>query len=695
MRYALSLILLCLLVSHNAVARSFTAVDINSQLTAAGGTNPRGYWEFLPTAYTEESDRSFPLVIYLHGLGSGGNGTTELSKVLGNGPPDILNSPAHPLYDLFEDEQVIVLAPQVTASTWWNHGHIRPFLDFATSYYRIDPRRIYLTGLSAGATGVHSMMNNDARADEIAAYVPCAIRGQVLAGQGDALASSTAYWALTAAGDQSALAFNSGDRLASALLDPSPATLLSSYPGNDVVRTASLSSANGWTWETGVPVNAGASLKVTIFTGNSHNSWDRTYENPNFWDWLFTQEKPSVTLSSPLANARFDSGETVNLSLHAVDRDANPIPDAMIEWSSNLDGLLGYGANLTLSNLQIGVHKITATVSDSTYQQRIHVSRTLTIIRSTPYTARFDIGHSDYPTNGWNNLTDRIDGAVANAVDTDGTATGVRLEVTAPFDGYQVNGVLADDLYPLTVQRDTMYLANGSSPAQLSFSGLNPSRTYDMTFFASRTASNNRTANYTVDSSTTSLNAANNQSITASLSNLQPSAAGELILSIECDVAATYGYLGAIILSANQTNYELWTDDHFSPIEQADPAIVGQLQDPDADGIPTFLEYAFALNPRVANSRDVMPSLLQTGPHHGLRFTRSPNRSELTYQVLASSDLLNWDLIAESRNGAATVDVGSQSHSISESGTETKEVDVYDVSTSSPRFYRLQVLTDN
>ena len=36
---------------------------------------------------------------------------------------------------------------------------------------------------------------------------------------------------------------------------------------------------------------AGSSAKLTIYPGVGHDSWTRTYENPELWEWLFTQKR--------------------------------------------------------------------------------------------------------------------------------------------------------------------------------------------------------------------------------------------------------------------------------------------------------------------------------------------------------------------------------------------------------------------
>ena len=45
-----------------------------------------GYYEYLPTNYN--SSDKFPVLIFLHGIGRKGNGTTDLNRLLQVGPPN-------------------------------------------------------------------------------------------------------------------------------------------------------------------------------------------------------------------------------------------------------------------------------------------------------------------------------------------------------------------------------------------------------------------------------------------------------------------------------------------------------------------------------------------------------------------------------------------------------------------------------
>lgn len=680
-----------------AQERTFTAIDINSV------GNPRGYWEFLPSEYHRNPNKTFATVFFLHGLGEGGNGTTDLHEVLQNGPPDILNSPSHPLYDLFENEGVIVLSPQNGNNVWWAGTRARPFIDFALSHYRIDTRRMYLTGLSSGSNGTHGIMNDDPKAWQFAAFVPCAVRGHVETGKGDYLSRRSAYWILTARDDSSSLGINSVNRLAGFFSNQSVTNVWDNYPdrqlpaSSTIDRTASFDPANGWHWDNGVPPDTTRHLKMTIFNGGDHNSWDRTYNNANMWTWMLAQQKPTVEITSPAPGSIFTSGQPVSISATADDKHGTAITGTNVLWRSNLDGELGSGTSLSLNSLSIGVHEITCAVTDPLSHQYIEQTTTLSVLTTTPFTAQFDFGDSSLETPGWNNITDRINGTVENAIDINGSQTGVRVAITDSFDGLQTGGVIASDLFPETVQRDTMWVAKATPDAEILISGLNPSQTFDFTFFASRTASNNRTTNYSINGNTVSLNAANNRNQTVTITGASPGAAGEITLAVTCDAAATYGYLGAMVITTDgvPSSFASWKENHFTEAQQLNELVSGDLADPDGDGMKNLVEYAFNLNPWESSQQPVFTAATEdtSGNEVTISFDRDPSKTDLIYQLLRSQNLTQWTPIASSTNGSPTTDISNRTSAISESGTSPVQVTVTDsfLLNGQPAFYRIQI----
>jgi poly(3-hydroxybutyrate) depolymerase len=66
---------------------------------------PSGFYEYLPPGYGNGTPK--PLLVFLHGFGENGDGSSELYKVLDGGIPALIRSDQWPL-----DRSFIVLAPQ-------------------------------------------------------------------------------------------------------------------------------------------------------------------------------------------------------------------------------------------------------------------------------------------------------------------------------------------------------------------------------------------------------------------------------------------------------------------------------------------------------------------------------------------------------------------------------------------------------
>jgi len=73
---------------------------------------------------------------------------------------------------------------------------------------------------------------------------------------------------------------------------------------------------------------------------------------------------PYVRVSAPVTHAVYPLGREVLMKADAVDREDGSL-SSVINWSSDVEGLLGVGKELRVSNLRQGTHKITANVIDS------------------------------------------------------------------------------------------------------------------------------------------------------------------------------------------------------------------------------------------------------------------------------------------------------------------------------------------
>ena len=133
--------------------------------------NERVFAVYVPENY--DRNKSWPLVVFLHGAGERGEDGREQTEV-GIGPA-IVQWP--------ERFPCIVLMPQCPSDAWWSEDgtdyakqfsdaedHIDESMRLVLDEYNIDPKRIYLTGLSMGGYGTWSYGVKNI--DTFAALVP-------------------------------------------------------------------------------------------------------------------------------------------------------------------------------------------------------------------------------------------------------------------------------------------------------------------------------------------------------------------------------------------------------------------------------------------------------------------------------------------------------------------------------------------
>jgi len=124
------------------------------------------YLLHLPVDY-EATDQHYPLLFFLHGIAQKGNGSaTALEKVAEDGP---FRTMRDGLWD--STLPFIVVGPQSGGLLpWWRGAEVRKVLEHVRKTYRIDPRRIYLTGISMGGRSIWWLAKNFA--GDFAAMIP-------------------------------------------------------------------------------------------------------------------------------------------------------------------------------------------------------------------------------------------------------------------------------------------------------------------------------------------------------------------------------------------------------------------------------------------------------------------------------------------------------------------------------------------
>lgn len=201
------------------------------------------YRIYLPDAY--DGVTAFPMLMFLHGAGARGS---DFRRVEALGLPQILEAAANlPL---------IVVAPQCPRNLDWSMilPALNTFVDKLTAKFRIDPERLYLTGLSMGGFGVWSLATEyPAR---FAAIAPVCGGARPLLDFPERLERIVhlPVWCFHGDRDEE-IAIQQSHRLVSAL---------HAYGGN---------------------------VTFTIYEGAGHDSWTATYANPELYSWFLRHKR--------------------------------------------------------------------------------------------------------------------------------------------------------------------------------------------------------------------------------------------------------------------------------------------------------------------------------------------------------------------------------------------------------------------
>ena len=169
------------------------------------GTYFKGLLEYLPPSYNFQGNeaKKYPVIIFFHGFASKGTGTaSELCKLFKDRGSDLATHLSIPgrverSTSLFTQptgettQEFIVISPQFDQYTRTEQGNtpndhfpsgneVEDVIDYVEATYRIDSRRIYLTGLSNGANMITEYAASSlARAKRVAAIMPVALCSQL------------------------------------------------------------------------------------------------------------------------------------------------------------------------------------------------------------------------------------------------------------------------------------------------------------------------------------------------------------------------------------------------------------------------------------------------------------------------------------------------------------------------------------
>jgi hypothetical protein len=193
----------------------------------------------LPDGYDQQLDKRWPLIVFLHGSDERGDDL----DVLHNAGPESYLKQGHAL-------PFIVVTPLCPANEGWSPTRVSLLVDGIEKQYRVDPKRIYLTGLSMGGFGTF-----------------------------DTAAEFPAKFAAIAS--------------ASGGAPPGVAERIKTVPTwifhgrRDTVVPPDYSIAIAERMKI-----VGADVKLTIFPNGGHGPWNNVYNTPALYDWFLQHALP-------------------------------------------------------------------------------------------------------------------------------------------------------------------------------------------------------------------------------------------------------------------------------------------------------------------------------------------------------------------------------------------------------------------
>ncbi|MES2822573.1 MAG: hypothetical protein V4732_03155, partial [Pseudomonadota bacterium] len=279
----------------NACSPAIAPVANTLTLRATGTTcTTLGYAEYVPSAYASQT--GWPLIIALNGDGQTGTGSaTDIQKIDDDGLPELIKAGT---WDL--SKRFVVLAPQMNWQTRTG-AKVNEFIQFAKANYKIDPTRIYLTGLSGGGGPLFSYLETYS-GGEIAALVPISTVYSFASAPAPCMWKAVPTWLFYGENDNVAQVFSNATAPFDGLKACSPAPAVTP--------------------------------RLTVFTGVAHDAWTGTFNlsamnsavvsgraaySQNIYDWMLQYTKTvTVTSSSSLPSSRASSVTSSRSSSSAI-----------------------------------------------------------------------------------------------------------------------------------------------------------------------------------------------------------------------------------------------------------------------------------------------------------------------------------------------------------------------------------------
>jgi acetyl esterase/lipase len=216
----------------------------------------KGYLLYLPDSYDSQSEKKWPLILFLCGSGDRGSNIFLFAK---NGPFQMIREKA-PL-------PFIIVAPMLEQAPEFRsfpNAYLDGLMAEIGKLYRVDPSRLYLTGISMGGEASY----------RYAAHRP---------GTFAAVAPLAAFDARFNPG-----ALDEGFSPIEAPLEKVKGLpILAIHGADDVVVPLGAASRTAEEFK-----EAGAKIEFRVLKAHDHDVWTDSYLDPEFYEWLLRHKKP-------------------------------------------------------------------------------------------------------------------------------------------------------------------------------------------------------------------------------------------------------------------------------------------------------------------------------------------------------------------------------------------------------------------
>lgn len=335
-----------------------TAQQVAKTIPSANALNGIiGFLEFHPSDYNVGKH---PLIIFLHGVGERGNGTTDINLVTANAIPRFCANGATMRFTVGgQTSSFVVLSPQLyTAYGSWPDFYFQEMLKYAKANLNIDTNRIYVTGLSLGGGGTWRAITTAVSDDnQLAAAAPvCGTQDEIDANFCSTIGGThLPVWAFHCY-DDGTVPVNA--TIHAQILSTQCVPAMAPAPKFTFYQSGGHSGAWIYAYDTG-------HITTTLYGGTSFTA------NPNLYEWFLSNSRTASSQPVVFAGANQTitlPASTVNLSGTGTGQNGATI--ASYAWTKTSGPAAGAitsagNASTTVTGLVQGVYVFTLTATDN------------------------------------------------------------------------------------------------------------------------------------------------------------------------------------------------------------------------------------------------------------------------------------------------------------------------------------------